>query len=213
MDWDIVSRLGEMTGTVAFAVTAVLAVAPQRVSLFTACVMGTITAVGGGTIRDVITDQPVFWSIDPTYIWVALAASIAAFWAHRFFARGKVFQTMLYLDALGVALFAVQSVGIVWRLDFGLPVAPVILGIVTAIGGGLLRDVLAGRQTMLMNEEIYAVPVLLGTSVLVILMSIFPDLWEINSAIGFAIIFGIRAAAIRWNLRWPDWLNSKPDQK
>ena len=114
---------------------------------------------------------------------------------------------------LGVALFAVQSAGIVWRLDFGLPVAPVILGIVTAIGGGLLRDVLAGRQTMLMNEEIYAVPVLLGTSVLVVLMSIFPDQWEINSAIGFATIFGIRAAAIRWNLRWPDWLNSKPDQK
>ncbi|MEM9683129.1 MAG: TRIC cation channel family protein [Pseudomonadota bacterium] len=208
MDWDDVSRLGQMAGTVAFAVTAVLAVVPQRVSLFTACVMGIITAVGGGTIRDVVTDQPVFWAADLNYIWVALGASVVAFWAHGFFSRRAIYGLMLYLDALGIALFAVQATGTVWRLDFALPAGPVILGVVTAIGGGLMRDVLAGRPTLLMNQEIYALPVLLGSALLALLMSLHPDAWQINAAICFLLIFGMRAAAIRWNWQWPDWLTS-----
>lgn len=208
MDWDHVSHLGQMAGTVAFAVTAVLAVVPQRVSLFTACVMGIITAVGGGTIRDIVTDQPVFWSVDLNYIWVALAASVVAFWAHGYLGRRAIFQSMLYLDALGVALFTVQATGTVWKLGFALPAGPVILGVVTAIGGGLMRDVLAGRPTLLMNQELYALPVLLGSILLVVLMSLFPDTWQINAAICFLLIFGMRAAAIRWNWQWPNWLTS-----
>ena len=68
-----------MAGTIAFAVTAVLVVAPKGIDLFGALVMGVITAVGGGTITDVILDVPVFWSIDSNYIWVAAGASFAAF--------------------------------------------------------------------------------------------------------------------------------------
>jgi len=93
-----------MAGTVAFAVTAVLAVAPRGLDLFGACVMGLITAIGGGTIRDVILGVPVFWATDLIYIWVALAASLVAFVANRLMTRKEIYRTMLYLDALGVSV-------------------------------------------------------------------------------------------------------------
>ena len=151
-----------MAGTVAFAVTAVLAVAPRGIDIFGVLVLGVITAIGGGTLRDVIIDAPVFWGTDLMYIWVAVAASLAAFSATSLFAKKEVYTLMLYLDALGVALFGVQATAKVWSLGFGLPLAPVLLGVVTAIGGGLIRDVLAGRQNLLMKRELYAIPVLVG---------------------------------------------------
>ena len=76
-----------MAGTVAFAVTAVLAVIPKGIDLFGACVMGIITAVGGGTIRVVILDVEVFWATDLNYIWVALVSSVIAFYGNRLSVR------------------------------------------------------------------------------------------------------------------------------
>ena len=199
-----------MAGTVAFAVTAVLALAPKNIDLFGAVVLGIITAIGGGTVRDLILDVPVFWSIDLNYIWVALGASIAAFSANSLFTRKEIYSLMLYVDGFGVALFAIEAVNKVWNLGFGLPLAPVILGIVTAIGGGLIRDLLAGRQTLLMTRELYATPVLFGCTVYVILLELFPDYRFISSVISCLCIFGVRAAAIHWQLTVPLWLTTNP---
>jgi len=85
---------------------------------------------------------PVFWSTDLSYIWVALGASVVAYVAHSLLARRHIHSLFLYIDGLGAALFAVQATGKVWDHDFGLPVAPVMLGVVTAIGGGLSRVIL-----------------------------------------------------------------------
>ncbi len=200
-------------GTLAFAVTAVLAIAPRGIDLFGACVMGIITAIGGGTIRDIILDVPVFWATDLIYIWVALGASIAAFAAQSLFTRKEIYSLMLYLDALGVALFAIQATEKVWHLNFGIPLAPILLGIVTAIGGGLIRDVLAGRQTLLMSREIYAVPVLFGTTLYVILLAWFPGHSHLSALLCGLLIFAFRAAAIHWDLRVPDWLATNPKQE
>jgi len=198
-----------MAGTVAFAVTAVLAVAPKGIDIFGASVMGIITAIGGGTVRDVILDVPVFWSTDLNYIWVALGASLAAFAANSLFTRKEIYSLMLYIDGLGVSLFAIQATSKVWGLDFGRPLAPVILGIVTAIGGGLIRDMLAGRQTLLMKRDLYATPVLIGCTFFVIILEILPE-YRFAGAVGcILLIFGIRAAAIHWNLSFPEWLTTK----
>ena len=195
-----------MAGTVAFAVTAVLALAPKGIDLFGAVVLGIITAIGGGTVRDVILDVPVFWSTDLNYIWVAIASSLAAFSAHSLFTRKEIHNLMLYVDGFGVALFAIQAVDKVWNLGFGLPLAPIILGIVTAIGGGLIRDVLAGRETLLMTRELYAIPVTLGVTLYVLFLYLLPE-YRFVCAVGcFTCTFGIRAAAIHWQLRVPEWL-------
>ena len=207
---DSISHWIGLAGTVAFAVTAVLAVAPKGIDLFGATVMGIITAIGGGTTRDIIMEQPVFWAADVTYIWVALGASVAAFVAQSFFTRNEIYSLMLYVDGLGVALFAIQATHKVWDLRFGWPLGPVLLGIVTAIGGGLIRDVLAGRQTLLMQRQLYAIPVFLGCTLFVVLLEFLPE-YRFFISTGCALfIFGLRAAAIHWDLSVPDWLATKP---
>jgi uncharacterized membrane protein YeiH len=198
-----------MAGIVAFAVTAVLALAPRGIDFFSAVVLGIITAIGGGTMRDLILDVPVFWGADLNYIWVALGASVAAFTAHSLFSRKEIYSLMLYVDGFGAALFAIQAVDKVWGLGFGLPLAPIIMGVVTAIGGGLIRDVLAGRQTLLMTSELYATPVLFGCTLYVVLLHLIPE-YRFISAVGCCLfIFGIRAAAIHWQLAVPDWMITK----
>ncbi|MGB5834603.1 MAG: trimeric intracellular cation channel family protein [Thiohalocapsa sp.] len=199
-----------MAGITAFAVTAVLVLAPRGIDLFSAIVLGIITAVGGGTLRDLILDVPVFWSVDLNYLWVAIAASLVTFYADALLTRKEIFRLMLYVDGLGAALFAIQTVDKSWGMDFGRPLAPIILGIVTAIGGGLLRDVLAGRQTLLMTRELYATPVLIGCTLYVALLAWVPDYRSVGAHGCVAVIFALRAAAIRWDLTMPHWLMTKP---
>ena len=209
MEWQSLNYWIGMAGTVAFAVTAVLAVAPKGIDFFGASVMGIITAIGGGTVRDVILDVPIFWAADLSYIWVALGASLVAFAANSLFTRNEIYSLMLYLDGAGVALFSIQAADKVWGLDFGRPIAPIILGIVTAIGGGLIRDVLAGRPTLLMSRELYAIPVLLGCTLFVIMLELFPEYRFTGGVVCVMCIFAFRAAAIHWGLRVPEWLATK----
>ncbi len=202
-----------IAGTVAFAVTAVLAVVPRGIDLFGVLVMGVITAIGGGTLRDVIIDAPVFWGADLTFIWVALAASLAAFAAHSLFSRTEVYTLMLYVDALGVALFGVQATAKVWDLGFGLPLGPILLGVTTAIGGGLIRDVLAGRQNLLMKRELYAIPVLVGCASFALVLQFAPEHRAAGATLCGLAIFAFRGAAIHWNLAVPDWLATKAKEQ
>ena len=114
--------------TIAFAVTGVLAIADRGVDLFGVMVLGLITAIGGGTVRDLILETPVFWASLPIYLWVALAASAIAFYLEAFFPQPQIYRWMLYLDGFGAALFGIQGADKAWNMDFGLPLAPVILG-------------------------------------------------------------------------------------
>jgi uncharacterized membrane protein YeiH len=196
----------QMAGTVAFAATAVLAVAPRGIDLFGATVFGIITAIGGGTIRDMILDVPVFWSTDQSYIWIAAGTSVVTFYANALFTKKYINKLVFYVDAIGIALFGIQAVDKVWGLQFALPLGPIALGIVTAIGGGLLRDVLAGRQTLLMSRELYAIPVMLGCTLYVLILEFLPDYKIIGSMISMLLIFGMRTAAIEKKISIPDWL-------
>lgn len=196
----------DMAATVAFAVTAVLALrADNDLDLIGAMVFGLITAIGGGTIRDLILDVPVFWKDDLSYVWVATAASIAAFYGRRFFAARHVHSLMLYLDGFGVALFSIQAEAKVWDLDFGVPAAPVMLGVITAIGGGLMRDMLAGRTTLLMRPELYATPVLLGCIAFALILEYQPAQRAVSAIVCISSIFALRAAAIHWSLSMPSF--------
>lgn len=213
MDWTILTKVIAMAATVAFAVTAVLAIRKDSdLDLLGATVLGLITAIGGGTIRDVILDVPVFWAQDLSYIWVATGASVAAFYGRKLFAGRHVYSLMLYLDGFGVAMFSIQAAAKVWNLNFGIPAAPVILGVITAIGGGLVRDVLAGRTTLLMRPELYATPVLLGCSAFVLVLEYLPDHRVGGALICILAIFALRAAAIHWNLTMPAWARLTREQ-
>ncbi|MEY3464026.1 MAG: hypothetical protein RLZZ468_1804 [Cyanobacteriota bacterium] len=206
------SEAAGLVGTVAFAATAVLAVAPRGIDLLTACVMGVLTAIGGGTVRDLILDQPVFWASDAGLLWASLLASLITFYAYRLIARRRVVATLLYLDAVGIALFAIQGSAKAWTLQFGLPLGPVLLGVITAIGGGLLRDVLAGRESLLMRRELYAIPVTAGCIGYAVLRAAAPGQPTAAALLCIGLIFGFRAAAIHWRLQVPDWFRLEVDR-
>jgi uncharacterized membrane protein YeiH len=199
----------EFVGTAAFAVTAVLAVTPRGIDIFGIAVIAVITAIGGGTIRDLILGVPVFWSSDLSYIWVALAAGMIVFVAQRQFTRSMIHRLMLHLDGVGAALFSVHATHKVWDLGFGLPLAPVMLGIVTGIGGGLMRDMLTGRPTLLMSRELYAIPIMLGCIFYVLVLSFSPAYDKPAAICCIVFIFGLRSAAIIWKLEVPNWLTSE----
>ena len=202
-----------MIGMIAFSVTAVLAVSDKGIDLFGAVVLGLITAIGGGTLRDTILEVPVFWSIDQNYLWVSITASVVAFYGNRWVAKKSVYQLMLYLDGLGVSLFAIQAADKVYDLDFALPLGPIMLGIITAIGGGLIRDVLAGKPTLLMRKELYAVPITVGCILFIFLINHFPES-QVPIALGCVIFtFTFRAAAIYWKLSVPIWMMLKTTDK
>ena len=195
-----------MAGTVAFAVTAVLAVIPKGIDLFGACVMGIITAIGGGTIRDMILNVDVFWASDLNYIWVALVSSVIAFYSHQLMKRKYIYTLMLYLDAIGISMFVIQGAEKAIGFDFAMPVGPVLLGIITAIGGGLIRDLLAGNTTLLMKKELYAVPLTIGATLYIILLDLMPEHSSLVATICALSTFFIRAAAIHWKLTVPHWM-------
>jgi len=192
-----------MLATVVFAVTGVLAAAPQRVDLFGSTVLGVITAVGGGTLRDVTVDVPVFWIDDPRYLWVALGAALLAFPLHRLLERR--YRVLLYLDALGIALFGVQAADKVLALGHG-PLVAVMMGLLTGIGGGLIRDLLAGRPTLILSRELYATPLLAGTGLYVVLHGLGVPSLETNALLAIALIVALRCAALRWGWHMPEAL-------
>lgn len=193
-----------MLGTAVFAVTGVLAVNRKGLDVFGGVVLGTVTSLGGGTIRDLIIRAPVFWLGDTNYLAVAIAAALVAFFASRLVRT--TFTLLLYLDALGAALFGIQATEKVLGLGHG-PAIAVSMGVLTSIGGGLLRDVLAGRPTLLMSREIYATPILFGCTLYAVLRNTRPGMTML--AVAVAVIFCIRAAAIRWHVEMPRWLTSR----
>ena len=192
-----------LVAIIAFAITGVLAAAPRTQSVVALIVLGVVSAVGGGTMRDIVLGTKVFWIADFTYIWLAVAGSFAGFLAIELFKRWK--SLLLYLDALGAALFAVESI----NKSVGLGANPgvgVMMGLITAIGGGVLRDLLVDRPTLLVQRDLYATPIVLGSLAYVALLYFGIDR-DVSAAIAIVLIFGIRSAAIHWNLVVPDWLH------
>lgn len=195
----------QMLGTAVFAITGVLAIQKAGVDVFGAVVLGIITAIGGGTVRDLLLDQPIFWIADFNYIWVALiAAALAFFLTKRFQQR---FRLLLYLDGFAAALFGLVATEKVLGLQLAAPFA-VMMGVLTSIGGGIVRDVLAGRTSLLMSREIYATPILLGCTLYVLLRDALPSI-QIAGWIALIFTSGLRFLAIYKDLQMPAILSTR----
>ena len=197
----IISQLA----VVVFSITAVLAIAHKGTDLFGVLFLGFITALGGGTIRDLILGVPVFWTDDLLFVYTALGGSAAAFVFFRIFSRSSSYMLLLYLDGFGVALFSIQAMSKTWSLSIGIPLVPILMGVITAIGGSIIRDVIAGRVNLLMRKELYANPILLGCLAYTGLLYMNVNT-TIAGLIGITVCFGLRSSAIYWNLTIPEFL-------
>ena len=189
-----------LLATSAFAASGVLAALGKRIDLFGAVVVAVVTAVGGGTLRDFILDAPVFWLRDEA--WLLVAVVIGCF---AFFLRSQLDRygnALAYLDAMGVALVAAGALQ--KCIELGLPgLHGVALGVITGIGGGLIRDTLTSRDTLLVSPELYATPIILGLTVQYVAHQWFGLSNMAVLLLGGAIIFIFRALAIRLDLRMP----------
>lgn len=189
----------DYAGIAVFAVTGALAAARKKQDLVTFAFFAAVTGVGGGTLRDLLVGAPVFWVKNPTYVLVAVAAAVAVFFIGA--ERSWRFRALLWLDAFGMAIYAV--VGAAKALAFGAPpVAAIIMGAITSSFGGVIRDVLAGEPSILLSREIYITAALLASFLFVTLQGFGIPL-PVAGFAGAAAGFVLRGAALRFGLSLP----------
>ncbi len=164
MDTSLIDQLVysfDLFGTAVFAFSGVLVAGRLRMDAIGVIVLAAVTAIGGGTIRDLLIGaSPIFWIQDPTYLWVILATAAAGMWLARV-PRRLPWYALPVADAFGLALFVV--IGAKKALLFGTSgMVAVVMGVITGVAGGLIRDVLAREIPMVLQKEIYATACIFG---------------------------------------------------
>ncbi|MDA3956641.1 trimeric intracellular cation channel family protein [Oceanispirochaeta sp.] len=193
-----------------FAITGVLGAVRKDRDILGLAVLGVITAIGGGTIRDTILNVTVFWVQDFKYIIVALTASVLIFFLLKISRINQArYRMLLYFDALGVAYFCIQAFEKTINLGYKFPVA-LAMAMITGMGGGVMRDVLTGRPNLLITKELYASPALLGIILYGVLRFFIPDS-PLPAFTAISFIFVFRSLAIFFNLQMPSLLVNKRD--
>jgi len=192
----------DLVGIFVFAVSGGLVAVRKQFDIFGVLVLAGATGLGGGFLRDVLIDAtPPAALADWRYLLVPVAAGLTTFVFHPAF--GRLERIITVLDAAGLGLFCVT--GALKALDFGLgPVPAALMGMVTGIGGGMIRDLLAARVPVVFSSELYATPALLGAT-----WAVLGNYWELPVAWvalpGVAICFGMRLLALRrdWHAPLP----------
>ena len=199
---DLVLYVLDLVGTAVFAVSGALAAGQRRMDLFGALVIAAVTAIGGGTVRDLILDRhPVFWIRDLRYLAVILGAGSLTFAYTSVFRPPR--QSLEVADAFGLAVFAV--VGARVTIDVGAPPAiVVIMSATTATVGGMVRDVLCDETPLILRKEIYATAALAGGVLYLGLRALaMPE--AAGAALTIAGVVVVRLAALRWELHLPSF--------
>lgn len=157
----------DLVGIFVFAVTGALVAVRKNLDIFAALVLAGVTGLGGGFIRDVLIDAtPPAALTDWRYLLAPVAAGLLTFAFHP--AIGRLERVVTVFDAVGLALFCVT--GALKAVEYGLgPVPAALMGMVTGIGGGMMRDVLAGNVPVVFEGNLYAIPALSGAVVAVLL--------------------------------------------
>lgn len=189
----------DLLGTVVFAFTGLLAASRKQLDLFGAIVIAMVTAIGGGTLRDLILDQPVFWIQNPIYVYVVVIATLFLFIYARF--KNPPMKSLLFLDAIGLATFTV--IGAYKAISLGFPDAiVVIIGVMTGVAGGIIRDALVGEIPLIFRKEIYATASFAGASLLLILINLELGL-DLAILLSMLVILLLRLLAIIYNISLP----------
>ena len=197
----------DLVGTFVFALSGAMAGVRHRLDVFGLVVLSVVAGTAGGIGRDLlIGDVPPAAIHDWRYIAVSVAAGLATFWLHPFIRRVR--DALLLFDAAGLAVFSVS--GALKALAFGAnPVAALLLGMLTGIGGGMIRDLFVLQIPTVLRSELYAVAALAGAAVVVI-----GDLLHVPPGpallAGGALCFGVRVAAIRRGWELPTALPRDP---
>lgn len=183
------------------AITGALAAEGRRMDLFGVLVLALVTSLGGGTLRDLVLDVPVFWSQDDWFLWTGLAAGTLTFGAVRYWHPPH--QFLLIADAIGLAFVAVLGTEKALAHEMTATTA-VVLGVVTGVAGGILRDILCGEVPLVFRREtyLYATAAFGGDLVFVGLHRIAVDRTTCLMAAS-TVILALRLAGLRWKVGLP----------
>jgi uncharacterized membrane protein YeiH len=193
-----------IVGTVAFALSGVMAAAEAEMDWLGAVVLAAVAAIGGGTVRDLLLGEtPVFWVEDEWPLIAALVTAAVAIFALRIRPSADPRRSTLYVasDAVGLGAFVVVGTSVALDASTSYFIAAV-MGVITGVGGGVLRDVLARRTPIVLVGEIYAVAGLLGAAVQLALRE-FGAAANLEIWLSLAIIVAVRAIAVRRSLNLP----------
>ncbi|MGE5547319.1 MAG: trimeric intracellular cation channel family protein [Solirubrobacterales bacterium] len=192
----------DLIGVAVFAISGALEAARRQMDPIGLIVIGTATGIGGGTLRDLVLGvRPVFWVQDQAFLVTCVLASVSVFWWAK--ALHSRFTLLVWLDAVGMAMFAVA--GTQKALSLGAPVVvSALMGVMTASFGGLIRDVLCGEKPLIFHKEIYASAALVGAVAYLGLQATALSR-ELQTVLAFLAAFLVRAAAIRWGWSLPHY--------
>jgi len=192
----------DLIGVAVFALSGALIAARERQTFVTMSFFALVTGVGGGTVRDLLIDAPVFWVKHPWYAAVCMVMALIVWNTPTRWWQGKLFD---YADGIGLAAYSV--LGAAKAMSYGLPpVSAMIMGIITGTVGGTIRDVIAGRPSILMRPELYVTAAALSAGLCSFGMWLFEPtgltdwlVWAVAALAGVVL----RSAAIRFNLGLP----------
>jgi uncharacterized membrane protein YeiH len=186
-------------GVALFAATGALAASRKELDIVAFVFFAAFTGLGGGTLRDLLIGQPVFWVANPHYVIVPTVMGLVVYvTAHLAESR---YRLLLWADAVGLSAYAVM--GAAKALGAGVPpVSAVVMGLTTATFGGIIRDVIAGEPTVMLSHEVYVTAAFAGAASFVVLAVLGLPFW-IAAMLGGSAAFVVRAGALLWGWKLP----------
>lgn len=190
----------DLLGTAAFAASGALAGIRRGMDIFGVLLLGLVTATGGGTVRDLLLgDVPPFIFKDETYLYLSIAVSLLVFIFHQ--RLDALLHPLPYFDAVGLGTFVVIGTGkaIEFKLGF---IGAVMMGVMTATAGGMIRDLLSARVPMVLQKEVYASACLFGGALMYLLhrSDAIPHTWTLLLSAGAVIVLRLLAIRYNWSL-------------
>jgi uncharacterized membrane protein YeiH len=190
----------DLVGVAVFAVSGVLAARDRGLDLLGVIVIATITAIGGGTLRDLLLNRyPIFWITDAQYLMVIIASALLTVAYVR--VRPPPGKALLVADAAGLALFALSGAQVAEAAQCP-AIIVVLMGTLTGVAGGVLRDVITAQVPLILRRDIYATAAIVGVA-LYLLLQAFGLQRSAAFGAGMAVVIALRLLAIHWSLQLP----------
>lgn len=190
----------DLAGVAVFAVSGVLAARSKGLDLMGVIVIAAITAIGGGTLRDLLLNRyPIFWITDARYLTVIIVSALLTVGYVR--VRLPLGNALLVADAFGLALFALSGAQVAEAAQCP-PIIVVLMGTMTGVAGGVLRDVITAQIPLILRRDLYATAAIAGVALYLLLQVLgLQQSWAFG--IGMIVVVLLRLVAIRWGLQLP----------
>jgi uncharacterized membrane protein YeiH len=191
----------DLIGVAVFSASGVLAARDRDLDVFGVITVATLTAIGGGTLRDLLLSRyPIFWVTDPWYLVVIIVVALLTmvYVKVRASAPGPYF---LWADAFGLAFFTLSGASVAAAAHCP-PLVVIVMGTMTGVTGGMLRDVVTAHVPLVMRREIYATAAIAGATIYLVLVWLSVQ-QQVAFIVGAAVVFVLRLLAIRYGLHLP----------